>query len=336
MNDALLSDPCVPTRAEAHDPPVLRRDFERSDGALAKQTPASREDSYLERLQPFLKPGAVVRGGAFPEARIDAFTTGMRANAHYFSHPKWMDDWLVSVHRYPELRERWLSVVGSLDGKVLVDVGCGPGNLLAALGGKPRVAIGVDIAVGSVERAAQVGYLPLRADAHDMPLRSGIADVVAINGSLHHMDDMRRALVEASRLVRPGGLLILDHDPQRSAWNFRGVALLLWHMRLPIYRWLRRGGHTAADDEQIWALATELHHRPGDGLTRELVHTTLRPLGFDIAIYPHSHYVGKEVLDGVMGRPPLKIRLAQRLSGIDPGSAEAALSLFVVARRRTL
>ncbi|MFX5793366.1 class I SAM-dependent methyltransferase, partial [Acinetobacter baumannii] len=90
--------------------------------------------------------------------------------------------------------------------------------------------IGVDIAAGSLDRAAQVGYLPLRADAHDMPLRSGLADVVAINGSLHHLDDMRRGLVEASRLVRPGGLLILDHDPQRSAWNFRGIALLLWRL----------------------------------------------------------------------------------------------------------
>ncbi|WP_262313612.1 hypothetical protein, partial [Klebsiella pneumoniae] len=74
MNDALLSDPCVPTRAEPLDPPVLRHDIDRSDGILARQMQASRDDSHLERLQPFLKPGAVVRGGAYPEARIDAFT----------------------------------------------------------------------------------------------------------------------------------------------------------------------------------------------------------------------------------------------------------------------
>jgi SAM-dependent methyltransferase len=258
----------------------------------------------------------------------------MRANAHYFSHPKWMDDWLLYVHRYPELRDRWHAAIGSLDDKVLVDVGCGPGNLLATMADKPAVAIGVDIAPGSLERAVTVGYVPLLADAHDMPLVSGMADVVAINGSLHHCDDMRAVLTEAARLVRSGGHLVLDHDPHRSAWDFRGIALLLWRMRLPIYRWLKRGGHAPEDDEQTWALATELHHKPGDGVTEELVRTVLEPLGFDVDVYPHSHYVGREALTGVMGRQPLKLRIAQRLSGIDPDSAAGALSLLCVAKRR--
>lgn len=335
MNDALLSDSYAPPQPHLHSP--RRQGRERQRNNMAELADALEPpSSLLGRLRPYLKPDAQVRGEAFPEALISGYTEGMRANAHYFSHPRWMDDWLEFVHRYPQLRERWLAVVGSLDDKVVVDVGCGPGNLLATLGGQPRVAIGVDIAPGSLERAANVGYVPLRADAHDMPLRSAIADLVAINGSLHHLDDMRRALVEAARLVRPGGMLILDHDPQQSAWDFRGIALWLWRLRLPIYRWLNRGGHTAADNEQVWALATELHHRPGDGLTAELVRSTLGPLGFDIEIYPHSHFVGKEVFDGVMGRPPLKIRVAQRLSGINPGSPEAALSLFCVAKRRSV
>ncbi|WP_255581569.1 class I SAM-dependent methyltransferase [Cupriavidus sp. AU9028] len=330
MNDALLTNPAVSPPPDAD---ASQRGPARRETSSAARKGAARQEGYMERLRPYLKPDAKVHDGTYPESAIPWFTEGMHANAHYFSHPRWMDDWLAFVHRYPELRDRWLGVLGTLDGKVLVDVGCGPGNLLATLGGKPLIAIGVDIATGSLERAASVGYVPLRADGHDMPLRSGIADVVAINGSLHHLDDMRRALIEAARLVRPGGYLILDHDPQQSAWDFRGIALLAWRMRLPIYRWLKRGGHTAADDEQIWALATELHHRPGDGLTRELVNSTLRPLGFDIQIYPHSHYVGREVMTGTMGRPPLKIRLAQRLSGIDPNSPAAALSLFCVARK---
>lgn len=333
MNDALLSDACTLNKDILA---ASRRQSQRRTGGAPSAAQTDPPGSHMERLRPYLKADAQVRAGVYPETVIPGYTEGMRANAHYFSHPRWMDDWLAFVHRYPELRERWMAVLGTLDDKVLVDVGCGPGNLLATLGGQPRVAIGVDIAPGSLERAAGVGYVPLRADAHDMPLRSGIADVVAINGSLHHLDDMRRGLIEASRLVRPGGLLILDHDPQQSAWDFRGLALMLWRLRLPLYRWLKRGGHTAADNEQVWALATELHHRPGDGLTAGLVRSTLAPLGFDIDIYPHSHFVGKEVMNGVMGRPPLKIRLAQRLSGIDPTSPEAALSLFVVARRRML
>ncbi|WP_130391319.1 class I SAM-dependent methyltransferase [Cupriavidus agavae] len=287
--------------------------------------------TYLDRLQPYLKPDARVGAGKFPEATIQ-FTRGMLANAHYFSHPKWMDNWLAEVHRYPELRERWLSVTGPLDGKVLVDVGCGPGNVLATLGGKPRIAIGVDIAEGSLVRAASVGYVPLLADAHDMPLASGIADVVAINGSLHHCDDMAAVLREAARLVKPGGVLVTDHDPQRSAWHFRGIAMALWRLRVPVYRWLNRGGHAAADNEQQWALATELHHRPGDGMTEALAHSVFDAMGWNVGVFPHNHYVGSQALSGDIGDAPLKIRVAQRLSGIAPGTPQAAMSLFCVAR----
>jgi hypothetical protein len=38
---------------------------------------------------------------------------------------------------------------------------------------------------------------------------------------------MARALGEAARLVRPGGVLVADHDPQRSAYEFRGVGRAL-------------------------------------------------------------------------------------------------------------
>ncbi len=332
MNPSLISE--LQPSFDANAPSEGAGTMTSAPATASARTNGKRCSGYAGRLQPYLKPGAKLSGGTIPEARIPQYTEGMRANAHYFSHPKWMDDWLVSVHRYPELRDRWHAVIGSLDDKVLVDLGCGPGNLLATLGGKPKVAIGVDIANGSLERAAGVGYVPLRADAQSTPLASAIADIVAINGSLHHFDDMRRGLLEAARLVRPGGMLVLDHDPQKSAWHFRGVALMLWRLRLPLYRWMQRGGHTSGDNEQQWALATELHHRPGDGVTKELLRSTLEPLGFDVQLYPHSHFVGREVLTGQIGRPPLKIRLAQRLSGIDPASPEAALSLLCVARRR--
>jgi SAM-dependent methyltransferase len=290
---------------------------------------------YYERLRPYLTADASIRGTEFPEAQIELYSAGMRANAYYFGNPQWMDIWLAYVHRYPQWRERWQAAVGSLDGKVLVDIGCGPGNVLASLGGKPREAIGVDIAPGSLEKAAQVGYVPLLADAHAIPLKSAIADIVTINGSLHHCDDMRRVLAEAARIVRPGGMLVTDHDPQQTAWAFRGIALMMWRLRVPIYRWIKRGGHSAQDDEQTWALATELHHRPGDGMTEALLRSSLEPLGFSVDIYPHNHFVGKDIFNGERGRPPFKIRLAQRLSSIDPTSRAAAMSIFCVARRST-
>jgi len=289
---------------------------------------------YVSTLTPYLKPGIELRDDdGIPAAPMPVPTPGTHANAYYFSHPKWMTTWLDYVHRYPELRERWHAAAGAWDGKVIVDIGCGPGNLFANLGGSPSTLIGVDVAKGSLEFAKELGYTPLLADAHDLPLRSKFADIVAVNGSLHHMQDMQIVLRECARLVKDGGYLVVDHDPQKSAWEFRGLGRLLWEIRRPIYRAMKRGGHSAVEDEGKWAFLTELHHKPGDGLTEPMLRKTLEPLGFTVGIYPHNHRVGAEALNGVMGRPPLQIRAGQALSGIRSDTSAGAMALMCVARR---
>jgi SAM-dependent methyltransferase len=290
----------------------------------------------LVRLSPYLLPSSRVSiEDGIPSHPIPNPSPGMKANAYYFGHPKWAKTWIDTVHRYPELARRWLAVAGTWDDKIVVDVGCGPGNLHAALRGSPKLLIGIDVSVGALVLAEQIGYTPLLADAQDIPLVSQFADVVAMNATLHHCDDMARALGEAARLVRPGGVLVADHDPQRSAYEFRGVGRWLWNARLPLYRLLKRSGHSREDDEQTWALATELHHKPRDGLTRGMLIDTLRPLGFEVRLYPHNHRVGAEVSVGKTARAPFRMRLTQRLSGINPNSPEACMSLMCVATRKS-
>jgi ubiquinone/menaquinone biosynthesis C-methylase UbiE len=288
----------------------------------------------ISRLSPFLKPGAQLHvEDGLPAASMPPSTPGTEANAYYFGHPTWMAGWLKYVHRYPELRQRWHATAGVWDGKVVVDIGCGPGNLFANVGGRPAVLIGIDVAKGSLRLAEELGYTPLLADAHQLPLASGIADIVAVNGSIHHVEDMEAVMRESARLVKPGGILIIDHDPQKSAWDFRGLGKLLWELRRPVYRMMKRGGHNAAEDEGEWAFRSELHHRPGDGLTESMLRDTLEPLGFHVDIYPHNHKVGAEILTGVRGKQPRQIRLGQMLSGIRSDSPEGALSLMCVARK---
>lgn len=288
--------------------------------------------SHLEKLRPYLREGVAIeeiRG--IPSVEIASPDEALAANAYYFGQKEWMKDWLAFVHRYPEFRERWEAVVGSLDGKIVVDIGCGPGNVLASLGVRPAMAIGVDVARGSLEMAAKVGYIPLLADAHHLPLKSGIADIVMLNATLHHCVDMDRVLLECARLVKTGGTLVLDHDPQVSAWDYRGLGMVMWKMRKPLYRWMNRGGHRAEGNQQEWAERTEIHHRPGDGITEAMVREPLETAGFAVSVWPHNHAVGADILEGKMGRAKAKLRWGQRVSGIDPNSKEGALSLMVRA-----
>lgn len=270
--------------------------------------------------------------GTIPTCKIPNHSPAIQANSYYFGHSEWAKNYFEACHRDDKFKARWRSAIGSWDNKVVVDIGCGPGNLYASLGGSPQVLIGVDVSYGALEMAQRIGYTPLLADAHHLPFIAGFADVVALNATLHHCDDMAQVLAQAARLVRPGGILVTDHDPQRSAWDYKGIALFLWQMRLPWYRLIKRGGHASAE-EQKWSLAGEVHHKPGDGMTPDLYYQTLEPLGFTVKLYPHNHTVGAEVLQGNYGRAAWKYRFEQRLSGIKPDSPEAALSLMCIATR---
>jgi SAM-dependent methyltransferase len=285
----------------------------------------------LECLKPYLTDPSTVRiRKGLPTAAIGCPSANTRANAAYFDNPEWALGYFLACHRSAAFRERWLRAAGPWDARIVVDIGCGPGNLFATMGGRPALLIGVDVSRGALGMARRIGYVPLLADAHRLPLVSGFADIVAVNATLHHCDDMAEVLGEAARLVRPGGLLVCDHDPQLSAWWFRGAGLVLWEARLPVYRWLGR----ASRPEQRMREATEAHHRPGSGVTRELFLTVLRPRGFDVRLFPHNHVVGASALDGQIGVARLKYRLAQRLSGLTPGTERTALTLMCVARRR--
>jgi SAM-dependent methyltransferase len=257
---------------------------------------------------------------------------GIEAHRKYFDNPKWMNGYFDHVHRDSAFRERWTATLGDVTDKTVVEIGCGPGNFISTLGIRPKSLIGIDVAAGALEQARAVGYEPLLADAHDLPLSSGVADIVVLNAAIHHCEHMDRVIQEAGRLVAPGGLFVSDHDPQKSAWFFKGPGIWLWNARLTLYYWGKKGFHSTYE-EQAAALASELHHRPGDGVTQELFENALRPLGFDVQIFRHNHNTGAEVLQGEMGVSALKYWVGQILSGMNPYAPESALSLMCLARR---
>lgn len=285
-------------------------------------------------INQYLQPAATVVSKKGMLGTNIVKTPEIKANQRYFNHPKWAKIYLKYCHRDELFRDRWQAAAGSWDDQIIVDVGCGPGNLYATLGGKPKLLIGVDVAEGSLKIAKGMGYTPLLADAHQMPLVSGFADRVVVNATLHHCADMAAVLAESARLVRPGGKLIIDHDPQLAAWNYKGLGLLLYKIRLSvIYKFFLKRLHRPLK-ERLAAYDTEIHHRPGHGVTRELFLTTLLNMGFEVDIYPHNNQIGAEALAGVRGpQPHWRYRVGQVLSGINPFASTSALSLMCIATR---
>jgi SAM-dependent methyltransferase len=106
------------------------------------------------------------------------------------------------------------AAIGRPNTATLLDLGTGTGTVAgAALARWPGVqVIGVDSSarmLGLAEVAAadaRERFRPVQADAASLPLGDAIADVVTSSFVLQ-LVDVRRALAEAHRVLRPGGML---------------------------------------------------------------------------------------------------------------------------------
>ena len=95
-------------------------------------------------------------------------------------------------------------------GGLLADLGCGAGLLAPHLAGKGYRHVGVDITASALGRAAAHGVCVVRGDVAAVPLADGCADVVVAGEILEHVTDLPAAVGEACRVLRPGGLLVID------------------------------------------------------------------------------------------------------------------------------
>lgn len=99
-------------------------------------------------------------------------------------------------------------------GKVIVDVGCGDGSLVRHFAQQGARAIGVEISEGQLARALSAP--PVGGESYkvgrgeDLPLEDASADAVLYSNSFHHLplESMTPALVEAARVLKPGGTLV--------------------------------------------------------------------------------------------------------------------------------
>jgi 2-polyprenyl-6-hydroxyphenyl methylase/3-demethylubiquinone-9 3-methyltransferase len=95
-------------------------------------------------------------------------------------------------------------------GAVLVDLGCGAGLLAPHVAGKGYWHVGVDLSRTALRQAAEHGVQPVVGDVLAVPLPDGCADCVVAGEILEHVTDLPAAVAEACRLLRAGGLLVLD------------------------------------------------------------------------------------------------------------------------------
>lgn len=133
---------------------------------------------------------------------------------------KWWDPTseFKPLHAINPLRLEWIrSLAGGLDGKKIIDVGCGGGILAESMAAQGATVTGIDLAQKSLnvarlhglESGVQVEYKNITAEqmALDRPEQY---DLVTCMEMLEHVPDPGSIVRACAALVKPGGLVFFS------------------------------------------------------------------------------------------------------------------------------
>jgi len=133
-----------------------------------------------------------------------------------------------------EDRHWWYAERRSLLGKELRRLPA-PGRALdigAAGGGNTRVLLGhgwqplaLEFAPTAAQIARERGLDVLRADARELPVRTGSMDLVTAFDILEHIEEDYLAAAEITRVLRPGGTALIAVPADMALWSAHDTAV---------------------------------------------------------------------------------------------------------------
>ena len=150
----------------------------------------------------------------------------------------------------------------------MLDVGCGTGNVLRLARGHFRLCVGADLSSRLLGKLRRREGFPLAvSEAAFLPFREASFDLVSMYALVHHMVDPEPAFRAAFRVLRPGGILYLDHDPNYFFGRFHHIYYRVRHADRP--------GFGTRDAE-----ISEWHHTRTGGLNPWSIRSKLERSGF--------------------------------------------------------
>jgi len=177
------------------------------------------------------------------------------------------------LHQINPLRLDWIRQHVRLDGRAVLDIGCGGGILAESMAASKAVVTAIDLAEGplavarlhQLESGAKVDYRKISAEAlaAEAP---GRFDLVTCLEMLEHVPDPAAVVQSCAELVRPGGHVVfstINRNPKSFLFAIVGAEYVL--------RLLPRGTHEyqkfiRPSELEAWARAAGLRLRQAIGL----------------------------------------------------------------------
>lgn len=172
-----------------------------------------------------------------------------------------------------------LDLLGDVNGRRVLDAGCGPGLYLSKLIAKGAEVIGVDQSSDMIRQARRRLGPAVALRRHDLDdpldwLADQTIDLALVALVIHYVRDRNTALRELHRVLRPGGRLVLSTSHPTADWLESGGGyfeerheqqrwsggMLHRFWRQPLQSWVQE--FTAAG---FW-IETLVEHRPRESM----------------------------------------------------------------------
>jgi 2-polyprenyl-6-hydroxyphenyl methylase/3-demethylubiquinone-9 3-methyltransferase len=201
------------------------------------------------------------------------------------------------LHQINPLRLDWIRKYADLDGRKVLDIGCGGGILTEAMAAAGATVTGLDMAekplavarLHQIESALDVDYQ--QGTAEELARKeAGQYDVVTCLEMLEHVPEPSQVIASACQLVRPGGdvfISTINRTPKSFMFAIVGAEYVLKMLPAGTHEYQK---FIRPSELESWARDAGLLHRSSIGmhynpLTREY---TLAP-GLDVNYLMHFH-----------------------------------------------
>lgn len=134
---------------------------------------------------------------------------------------------------------QWLNAILPPNVDLALDLAAGTGRYTQILNSirKPKLIVAIDISLAMLEEAKRkndsdgiTNVIYLRADAHDLPIRSGVFDVIVCFGAFHLFNHPAQAIGEIGRISREAAslaILTAGQSDRHSKFRISLISTLL-------------------------------------------------------------------------------------------------------------